>query len=96
MGGHDGDGSYFGRWRWLDGVRAWCDAHDLIFIAAASLGSMLLLLAFIATVALTTMWMRVDSLDSRINRIESAMMKRSESGKADNVDDETLEMIGGL
>lgn len=68
----------FGRWRWLDGVRAWCDAHDLVFIAGASLASVLIMLAFVATVAVTTVWVKLDHMEQRVDRIEHALRERRE------------------
>ena len=76
MGGYDG--SFHGRWRWLDGVRAWCDAHDLVAIAAVCFASVLLTLAFVGTVAITTIWVRVDSLEDRVSRVEHAVYMRAE------------------
>lgn len=68
----------FGRWRWLDGVRAWCDAHDLVVMVGLLFAGMLIMLAFVGTVALTTVWVRWDSLDQRVERIESVLYRGTE------------------
>lgn len=88
MGGHEGP--FFGRWRWLDGLRAWCDAHDLVVIAAAALGSVLLVLAFMGTVAATTFWLKIESIESRLGRIERAVFVPAKTGRSSPQDEEDL------
>lgn len=75
MGGPDG--SFNGRWRFLDGLRQWYDPHDLVVIFGAMLASALLTLAFVFAVFASSVWVRQGSLEERLNRIESAMYRQA-------------------
>lgn len=89
MGGPDG--SFNGRWRVLDGLRQWYDPHDLVVLVGAALGGALIMLAFVVVVFASSVWMRTEYLEKRLDRMESAVFKRANL----DADDDKAEAIGG-
>jgi hypothetical protein len=75
MGGPSDPYNY--RYRWLDGVRAWCDAHDLVMLMSIAMTSALLSLAFVGAVFASSVYVRLETLDQRIYRIESVMFRQT-------------------
>lgn len=90
MGGPDG--SFNGRYRALDGLRQWHDPHDLIVLVGVVLASVIATLAFVSAVFASSIWMRAESLEQRLDRIESAVFIRAH---AQPETDDNVEVIGG-
>jgi hypothetical protein len=75
MGGPPDSFNY--RWRWLDGLRAWYDAHDLVMLVSVAMASALLSLGFVGAVFASSVWVRMETLDRRIDRLESVMLRQT-------------------
>lgn len=88
MGGPDG--SFHGRYRALDGLRQWYDPHDLTVLVGVALASAIVTLAFIVVVFASSIWMRTEYLEKRLDRMEEVYFKRTELGA-----NEDVETIGG-
>lgn len=65
------------RWRLLDGLRAWHDPHDVavaigLMLGGAGLACLILVGSFAGSV-----WMRMGTIDERLQRVESVILQRS-------------------
>jgi uncharacterized iron-regulated membrane protein len=73
MGGHND--AFFGRWRVLDSLRHWMDAHDLIVLLSLVVLVALTTLALVGSVFSAVVWVRQDELDRRVERIEAVLLR---------------------
>jgi hypothetical protein len=72
MGDND---RFFLRWRSLDSVRHWIDAHELIVILSLFFGGCLLTLLLAGSVFGAVVWVRQEDLDTRVERLEAILMR---------------------
>ena len=78
MGGYMGDNDrFFLRWRSMDSIRHWIDAHELIVILSLFFGGCLLTMLLAGSIFGAVVWLRQEDLGMRVERLEDILMRGS-------------------